>query len=164
MDAAEPLRRFLGEVGALGPAARPAARAAAAFPSGTTTALADLFFHGPPPAIFDGGVACEPRHATWFTDAADVCLSRVPHPPRGGCRPGGGARGAAVPGGWRGFTYRRLHGSPEIYRSAYAAAALNAVAREMQEDDPEALERWCILDNTALGEAAHDALALLGRL
>jgi hypothetical protein len=38
------------------------------------------------------------------------------------------------------------------------------VARGMQGDVPEAMERWCIFDNTALGEAAHDALALLGRL
>jgi uncharacterized protein YecE (DUF72 family) len=107
-------------------------------------------------------VACEPRHATWFTDAADARLSgfRVA---RVGADPPVVPR-AAEPGGWRGLTYRRLHGSPEMYRSAYPAAALDAVARRTREDSPEARERWCIFDNTALGEAARDALALLGRL
>jgi uncharacterized protein YecE (DUF72 family) len=159
-DAAEPLRRFLGEVGALGHSLGPLL---VQLPPSLRydDALADLFFTTLR-ALFGGSVACEPRHASWFTDAADARLSgfRVA---RVGADPSVVPR-AAEPGGWRRFTYRRLHGSPEMYRSAYAEAALDAVARGMQGDVPEAMERWCIFDNTALGEAAHDALALLGRL
>ena len=160
VDAAEPLARFLGEVEALG------------------DRLGPLLVQLPPSLRFDdaivgaflsafrgrfaGAVACEPRHASWFTDAAEARLAgfrvaRVAADPAVVPR-------AAVPGGWMGLTYRRLHGSPEIYRSAYAAAALDDTARAMRDDPPEARERWCIFDNTALGEATGDALGLLRRL
>jgi uncharacterized protein YecE (DUF72 family) len=63
---------------------------------------------------------------------------------------------AAHPGGWCGFAYHRLHGSPRMYHSPYRPAALAATAAALRPCD------WCILDNTALGAAAGDALRVLG--
>ena len=60
-------------------------------------------------------IACEPRHPSWFDAEADTLLAtmeiaRVAADP---------ARvpDASVPGGWRGLSYWRLHGSPVMYRS-----------------------------------------------
>ena len=104
-------------------------------------------------------VACEPRHASWFTPVADAFLNRSTV-----------ARVAAdpaicdeagSPGGWLGLSYWRLHGSPVVYRSSYAdrigvyAAKLRAQA---------ARETWCIFDNTASSAGAGDALALMHAL
>jgi uncharacterized protein YecE (DUF72 family) len=68
---------------------------------------------------------------------------------------------AAVPGGWRGLAYYRLHGSPDMYESAYSKAYLNALAQQMSL---LAAPVWCIFDNTALGAAPTNALELLARL
>lgn len=101
-----------------------------------------------------GTVACEPRHTSWFTPAADAALRAqqvvrvAADPPRG---PGDGA-----PGGWHGFAYWRLHGSPKIYYSDYSDAALNALAPRLKPQD------WCIFDNTAAFAALGNALRLDG--
>lgn len=106
-------------------------------------------------ARFDGDVALEPRHASWFTAEADALLvahrvarvaadpARVPE--------------SAFPGGWPGLVYVRLHGSPQMYRSPYAPEYLPALAERLRASTVEA---WCIFDNTASGAAAGDALAL----
>jgi uncharacterized protein YecE (DUF72 family) len=105
--------------------------------------------------VWDGPVACEPRHATWFTPGAEALLTvwRIARvaadPPR---HPTDG-----VPGGWPGLVYWRMHGSPRMYVSAYAPSVLNRLARSLRTADAEA---WCIFDNTASGAAAADALAL----
>jgi uncharacterized protein YecE (DUF72 family) len=65
-------------------------------------------------------------------------------------------RRAAVPGGDRSRAYLRLHGSPRMYYDGYAAPVLERVARGLRQM-PAA---WCIFDNTALGHATGDALAL----
>ncbi|WP_313535184.1 DUF72 domain-containing protein [Sphingomonas sp.] len=103
-------------------------------------------------------VACEPRHATWFTPAADALLAdlriarvaadpaRVPE--------------AALPGGWRGLSYWRLHGSPVMYRSAYGAARLLEVAMAITADCAPDRSIWCMFDNTASSAAIGDALQL----
>ena len=113
-------------------------------------------------AQFDGDMVCEPRHPTWFTDAVDTMLSRFqiarvaadpPPVPR-----------AATPGGWPGIVYRRLHGSPKMYYSAYSTEDLDITAQIMRETAARTRENWCIFDNTAQGEATKDALSLLGRL
>jgi uncharacterized protein YecE (DUF72 family) len=71
--------------------------------------------------------------------------------------------GGERPGGWTGLRYRRLHGSPRIYYSAYTPQRLEALADSMTlEAGPEA--EWCIFDNTASGAATADALELLSRL
>nr|WP_295659786.1 DUF72 domain-containing protein [Polymorphobacter sp.] len=100
------------------------------------------------------GVACEPRHATWFAADADACLiehrvARVAADPV--LAPGG-----EDPGGWPGLRYHRLHGSPRVYHSAYERPRLEALAGQMTTD----VETWCIFDNTASGAATGDALCL----
>ena len=107
---------------------------------------------------FSGDVVCEPRHATWFTAAVDGLLSRyrvarvMADPPP--------VPDAARPGGWPDLVYRRLHGSPNIYRSKYADGQIDELAAAIGA----AGESWCIFDNTAMGEATGDALRLIGRL
>ena len=112
-----------------------------------------------------GPVACEPRHATWFTPAADRTLvrtrvSRVAADPAR--RPE-----AARPGGWLGpegdgagaLLYYRWHGSPRMYSSAYDEAWLARQAAELSAW-PAGSVPWVIFDNTAAGAATGNALAL----
>ena len=105
-----------------------------------------------------GDVACEPRHESWFGDAADALLSahRVA---RVGADPARVPR-AALAGGWPALTYLRLHGSPRMYYSAYTAAQLADVAQVLRQRTAEGSRCWCIFDNTTLGAATGDALAL----
>jgi len=101
-------------------------------------------------------IACEPRHASWFTPKADAALKRLhvarvaADPPR--------AAGDGVPGGDTRFTYWRLHGSPKIYYSDYAQAFLAALAPRLRSGD------WCVFDNTAAFHALGNALTLQGLL
>lgn len=104
------------------------------------------------------GIACEPRHASWFTAEANACLTdcqvaRVVADPV--IVPSG-----QEPGGWPGLVYRRLHGSPRMYYSAYDPARLHALALAMTDDQPAAGQSWCVFDNTASSAATTDALAL----
>ena len=110
-----------------------------------------------------GSVVCEPRHATWFTPAAERMLAAyriaraAADPARIDC--------AAQPGGWLGPAgdgngapiYYRWHGSPRMYWSAYTDAWLKARAAEVN-GWPAGSECWCIFDNTASGAALADAL------
>jgi uncharacterized protein YecE (DUF72 family) len=97
-------------------------------------------------------IACEPRHATWFTPKADAALKNL-HVARVAADP---PRAAAdgKPGGWQGLRYWRLHGSPKLYYSDYDARALKQLAGKLQPDD------WCIFDNTAAFAALGNALTL----
>lgn len=159
-DAGEPLERFLTDIRALGDRLGPLLLQlppSLAYDEGQARAfLAALR------ARFDGGVVVEPRHPTWFTDAVDGVLigfraGRVAADPSPVPR-------AATPGGWPGLTYRRLHGSPQMYHSAYGAEYLNATAHRLRDTGVHIGESWCIFDNTANGAAAGDALSLLRRL
>jgi uncharacterized protein YecE (DUF72 family) len=156
-DPEEALDRFLAECGAL------------------EDALGPLLVQLPPSLAFDGVIAasffdalrerfagevvCEPRHPSWFQPEAEHVLvgrqvARVAADP---------APSAAQPGGWEGLVYYRLHGSPRVYYSAYSEpylAALAATLREAARSAPV----WCIFDNTALGAATDDALAVIERL
>ena len=111
---------------------------------------------------FDGGVALEPRHATWFTESANRLLTKfkvarvAADPPR--------AAGDGEPGGWPGLAYFRLHGSPRIYYSSYEDAALDALAVKLRALRRRRIPTWCIFDNTTLGAATGNALSLLERL
>lgn len=109
--------------------------------------LGFLLVQTPPRLAFDAAVAksffdglrarstipivCEPRHACWFTDEADELLVRyeiarvAADPAR--------VPAAAVPGGWRGLSYYRLHGSPQIYRSSYDAAFIHSLGMRSQQ-------------------------------
>lgn len=112
--------------------------------------LRDLRHH------FDGEVALEPRHPSWFAAApdrllADYRVARVAADP---------ARvpEAATPGGWRGFSYWRLHGSPRMYWSAYGPERIAALAQTITGP------AWVVFDNTTSGAATSDALDLQLRL
>ena len=149
----EPLTRFLGEAGALGEKLGPVLvqlPPSLAFKADLAGFFLDLR------ARFEGDVACEPRHRSWFTDEkvdhllAEFRIARVAADPAIVPR-------AAEPGGWPGFRYYRLHGSPCMYYSAYPREALNALAPRLAGGESAA---WCIFDNTAEGAATHDAMAL----
>lgn len=112
-------------------------------------------------ARFDGDIVCEPRHATWFTDAAEALL--VAHRVARVAADPAPVAGAGELGGWDGLRYWRLHGSPVMYRSAYEPAVLDALAERLTA---EAALRpvWCVFDNTADFHAVDDALATMARL
>jgi len=107
-------------------------------------------------ARFAGALACEPRHPTWFDIKADRLLSvyavarvaadpaRVPE--------------AAVPAGSGDLVYFRLHGSPQMYRSAYESPFLTDLMHRL--NGTRAADVWCIFDNTASGAALGDALTV----
>ncbi|HZR26137.1 MAG TPA: DUF72 domain-containing protein [Vicinamibacterales bacterium] len=157
----DPLRRFLDEIGGLGPK------------------LGPLLMQLPPSFGFDarrvgrffelmrtlhrGAIVCEPRHETWATDAASLLLQRfnvarvAADPPR--------AHGLGDPGGWTGIVYYRWHGSPRQYFSPYSSTALRALAaRTAQHLAPSTVAPsttvWVIFDNTGSGAAAGNALEL----
>lgn len=119
--------------------------------------LAQAFFRALR-AAHAGALACEPRHASWFTPEADALL-RAFEVARVLADPVRHAPGAA-PGGWPGLAYLRLHGSPRVYYSSYAPELLAALARRMAQAEAEGAEVWCIFDNTASGAAAGNALEL----
>ena len=106
-----------------------------------------------------GGIAVEPRHASWFAPAPEDLLtslriSRVAaDPPR--------VKEGDRPGGWPGLSYFRLHGSPEIYRSSYSPDRLTIISRDVTRAVLNDAETWCIFDNTTLYAAARNALDLL---
>ena len=109
-------------------------------------------------ALFEGAVALEPRHASWFTPQADALLvhhriARVLADPV--LHAGGEA-----PGGWPGLIYLRLHGAPRVYYSAYDPAWLPRLAARIAAARGQTQALWCIFDNTAAGHALGDALAL----
>ena len=135
--------------------------------------LGPLLLQLPPNLPFETGVAdrflctlvdragtrivCEPRHPSWFTPDVEALFNRLkiarvaadPAP----------VPAAAQPGGFRGLSYRRLHGSPRIYFSPYGPEALAAIAFAVAADAAAGAEAWCIFDNTASAAAAGDALA-----
>jgi uncharacterized protein YecE (DUF72 family) len=157
-DVADPLDQFLTEVQALGDRLGPLLIQLP--PSlDRKEAVAERFF-----ALlrerFGGALACEPRHASWFEDRIDAMLAEF-RIARVAADPARVPR-AAEPGGWPGLVYRRLHGSPRIYYSAYTGPELDRYAASMGE--AKAADNWYIFDNTALGEATRNALDLLGRL
>jgi uncharacterized protein YecE (DUF72 family) len=106
---------------------------------------------------FAGNVVCEPRHVSWFEPVVDRLLAglrvaRVAADPAV-------VPAAAVPGGWEGLLYYRLHGSPQMYYSSYSAEYLNGLLGSGVVGAPT----WYIFDNTALGAATANGLDLLER-
>ena len=114
--------------------------------------FADLRSRSPAP------LACEPRHASWFDSSADGLLrelevARVAADPERVPK-------AMEPGGWRGMSYYRLHGSPRMYYSAYSEESIDALASQVRTDAAAGRNVWCIFDNTTLGAATRNALDL----
>jgi uncharacterized protein YecE (DUF72 family) len=68
---------------------------------------------------------------------------------------------AELPGGWRGLTDLRLHGSPVMYRSTYREERLRSYANAIAVDLAAGRPTWCMFDNTAPSAALGDALHLL---
>ncbi|HEX8514422.1 MAG TPA: DUF72 domain-containing protein [Allosphingosinicella sp.] len=110
-------------------------------------------------ARWDGHVACEPRHSSWFDAEADSLLAdrRVARVAADPARVPAGAE----PGGWPGLAYYRLHGSPVTYRSSYDDGRLEAYSERLRA---ATVPTWCIFDNTASSAATGDALKLKGLL
>ena len=113
-------------------------------------------------SVTDVPIVCEPRHPSWFEREAGALLeayqvARVAADP---------ARvpDAALPGGWRGMSYIRLHGSPIMYRSAYGEDRLRAYAAQVTVERAAGRPVWCMFDNTASSAALGDALALVSML
>ena len=156
-DCAAELERFAGEVMQLGhklgcvlvqlpPSLRFEADVAAAF----FQALRQRF---------NGMLACEARHPSWFETGATELLTmqgitRVRADPPAG-QPGPHVPTTAV-------AYLRLHGSPKIYYSDYPADYLTVLAADLHTSAQA--DSWCIFDNTAAGAALFNALDLQARL
>lgn len=108
---------------------------------------------------WSGGLACEPRHATWLTPEGETLLAR--HRVARVAADPGRPPGAGEPGGWEGLRYFRLHGSPRVYYSTYEPGHLVRLRDTLRAEQAAGRELWCILDNTALGAATRNALDLL---
>ena len=107
----------------------------------------------------DAQITFEPRHPSWFEPAPDALLrdlriARVAADPAT-------VPAAAVPGGWSGLAYWRLHGSPRIYRSSYEEERIATFAAAIGDAGVPA---WCIFDNTASSAATGNALDLADAL
>ncbi|MEB1529069.1 DUF72 domain-containing protein [Xanthomonas sp. WHRI 7945] len=154
------LQTFLGEVGHLG------------------DRLGCLLVQLPPSLAFDartaatffamlrrrwhGGIACEPRHASWFSARAEALwqhhgVSRVAADPALN-------DAAAQPAGTAAPAYWRWHGAPRIYYSDYPDDVLQQLAARVVAATPPTGEAWVIFDNTALGHALDNAATLQAQL
>ena len=105
-------------------------------------------------------VACEPRHATWFSREAGAMLRefdvvQVRADPQVVSLP--------APSVQEHLVYLRLHGSPRIYHSPYDEAFLERLAAEIRGYLCAGKKVWCVFDNTASGAAQPNALSLLRR-
>lgn len=152
-DPVEPLGRFLNEIGHLQHKLGPILvqlPPSLAFDADTARG-----FFGALRDRFDGDVACEPRHASWFEPEADALLAalRVARVAADPAR----VPLAALPGGWTGLRYWRLHGSPRMYVTPYGPERVEALASQIRAGDGPA---WAMFDNTMSGAAAADALTL----
>jgi uncharacterized protein YecE (DUF72 family) len=101
-------------------------------------------------------VACEARHPSWFGSESTALLqahgiTRVQaDPPKGQTA----AFEATTPG-----SYRRLHGAPRVYYSAYSEEFLANLMAQLAHGKRPA---WVMFDNTASGAAMQNALSLHG--
>lgn len=106
--------------------------------------------------VYDGVIAFEPRHTTWLKNEAiqllaDYRITKVEADPE------------LTPIEFEDLPdtqarYLRLHGSPEIYKSAYTDEFLESTALDLQLSKVE--NTWVIFDNTTFGHATEDALKL----
>jgi uncharacterized protein YecE (DUF72 family) len=154
-DIAAPLHRFAAEVAGLG--GKLGVILVQLPPSLMfDRTIADAFFRTLTKAV-PSPVACEPRHASWFTPEAESLLLRhgvarvAADPPRHAAD--------GMPGGARQLAYWRWHGAPKIYWSAYGDDRLAQLADMVAGQDV-----WCIFDNTAAGAALNDALRFAAML
>jgi uncharacterized protein YecE (DUF72 family) len=107
---------------------------------------------------YPGPLACEPRHASWFTAKAQALydefdVARVAADPAL-------SEAAECPGGAESLRYWRWHGSPRMYYSDYPDAALSALATAVRSPAPRGTRRLVVFDNTAHGFAVANAARL----
>ena len=159
----KPLRAFLDEVAGLGE--RLGVLLVQLPPSLAWDARVARTFFALVRESWDGPVACEPRHASWFEAPVDRALARLrvsrvaADPVR--------IEAAARPGGWLGpdgdgvgaLLYYRWHGAPRVYWSRYTEDWLARQAAILAAW-PAGAVPWVIFDNTAAGAATGNALAL----
>ncbi|HSI47516.1 MAG TPA: DUF72 domain-containing protein [Ideonella sp.] len=165
--ARKPLQQFLAEVAGLGD--KLAVLLVQLPPSFAFEARPVRSFFQLLAELHDGTVACEPRHRSWFTPAAERTLAAL-RVARVAADPATVPE-AALPGGWLGpqgdgsgvLLYHRWHGSPRVYWSRYEDDWLRRQADALRAW-PAGADRWCIFDNTAAGGALPDALKLQGLL
>jgi uncharacterized protein YecE (DUF72 family) len=86
----------------------------------------------------------ESPRPNWARVAADPALSEE----------------AARPGGDETIRYWRWHGSPRMYYSDYADAALRALATQVRARAPRGTRRLAVFDNTAHAFATANAARL----
>jgi uncharacterized protein YecE (DUF72 family) len=108
------------------------------------------------------GLACEPRHASWFEPRVAALWARY-DVTRVAADPARLAA-AAMPAGAGRWRYWRWHGSPRMYYDSYDDARLQALARALLADAAAGREPWCIFDNTSAGHAMGDAARLQAML
>jgi uncharacterized protein YecE (DUF72 family) len=159
-DAESDVLRFLGEVMELG---RKLGCVLIQLPPGAAfdATVADEFF-SMLRSHYAGPAVCEPRHATWFNDEAVRALKRhaigrvaadpITHP------------GADEASGDMDVQYFRLHGAPRMYYDDYSDEFLRNMAARLRAGIESGATAWCIFDNTALGHATGNALALMDLL
>lgn len=155
VDADDLMAAFLDDISALGSKLGPVLvqlPPSLVFNPATAEAFFEALRHR-----YSGPLVVEPRHASWFEPDAEHLLQGA-SAARAAADP---ARvpAAAEPGGFALPEYWRWHGSPHMYRSGYDTAELAALAARLALA-PE--DSWVIFDNTTLGRAAADALALKG--
>ncbi|WP_254201253.1 DUF72 domain-containing protein [Lysobacter sp. MMG2] len=109
---------------------------------------------------FDAGIACEARHASWFSPRVEA-LWRRHRVARVAADPPVPSEAAHVPGGDPRWRYWRWHGSPRVYYSAYDEARLRGFADALRNARGRC---WAIFDNTAHGHAVTDAAKLQAML
>jgi len=107
---------------------------------------------------FPWPVACEARHASWFTVTSEAVLTRyriarvsadpVLH------------RTAAVARDNGEWCYWRWHGSPRVYYSDYSERALKTLVADVFAAMAAGASPWIIFDNTAHGHATANAARL----
>ena len=157
-ETGEPLAQFVHEIGGLG---RKLGCVLVQLPPGLAydPRTVETFFASLR-ARYRGPLACEPRHPTWFTGAADRRLDahgvgRVGADPP--CAEQGGEPSASPK-----VVYYRLHGSPDMYYSSYDAAYLDRLAQRLRQ--VRRVPAWCVFDNTARGAATLNGIDLRERL
>ncbi len=107
---------------------------------------------------FSGGIVCEPRHPSWFKVEVEELFKDysigfvAADPPI--------LQTEFLPEGSRKIVYYRLHGSPEMYSSAYSEKFLEELALKITQQSNEGSQVWIIFDNTALGFATENAILL----
>ena len=157
VDATDLLDRFLEEAGGLG--GKLAVILLQLPPSFAFDAVVVSSFLEAVVSRTDARIVCEPRHTSWFTQEVDDLL--VSHEVARVAADPAKVPAAELPGGWRGLSYRRLHGSPVVYRTSYPEERLRSYADQIATDLSARRPTWCVFDNTASSAALGDARRLM---